>query len=71
MVFSDSQDCDHPGKQTPAPFGRYNYVIDVSAHAHGVGYKGVWTAEIAGWSEHFLAYVLGYEGLELSEQSNE
>jgi 60 kDa SS-A/Ro ribonucleoprotein len=71
MVFSDSQDCDIAGKQTPAPFGRYNYIIDVSAHKHGVAYKGVWTAEIAGWSEHFLAYVLGYEGLELSEQSNE
>lgn len=66
-VFSDSQDCDHRGKRTPKPFGRHNYIIDVSAHARGIKYEGAWTAEIAGWSEHFLTYVAAYEGLSLPE----
>jgi hypothetical protein len=24
----------------------------------------VWTAEISGWSEHFMTYIAAYEGLE-------
>ena len=63
IVFSDSQDCDYPGKRIPSPFGKYNYICDVSAHSHGVNYRGVWTAEISGWSEHFLTYIAAYEGL--------
>lgn len=57
MVFSDSQDCDHPHKRIPAPFGKRNYIIDVSAHTRGIAYPSIWTAEISGWSEHFLKYV--------------
>jgi 60 kDa SS-A/Ro ribonucleoprotein len=68
VVFSDSQDCDWPGKQTPAPFGNYNYIVDVSAHSRGINYDGLWTAEISGWSEHFLAYIAALEGLSLPEQ---
>lgn len=64
IVFSDSQDCDFPDKKVPKPFGKRNYVVDVSAHKHGVNYKGVWTAEISGWSEHFLTFIAGIEGVE-------
>lgn len=62
IVFSDSQDCDKQDK-TPHPFAKYNYICDVSANKHGVNFKGRWTAEISGWSEHFLTYIAAYEGL--------
>lgn len=57
IVFSDSQDCDHPHLRVPEPFGKRNYIIDVSAHSRGINYKGVWDAEISGWSEGFLRYI--------------
>lgn len=66
IVFSDSQDCDLPNKRTPAPFGDNNYIIDVSAHKRGINYKGVWTAEISGWSEHFIKFIMASEGLDIS-----
>ena len=66
IIFSDSQDIDvsrgHNVK--PRPFGKYNYICDVSCHTRGVAYKGVWTAEISGWSEHFLTYIAALEGIE-------
>ncbi len=70
IVFSDSQDIDvstcrsknHDKK--PRPFGKYNYICDVSANTRGINYKGVWTAEISGWSEHFLTYIAAFEGIE-------
>jgi hypothetical protein len=61
MIFSDSQDCDHPGSGQPKPHGKRNYIIDVSSESHGVNYKGVWTAEISGWSEQFLKFVASME----------
>jgi hypothetical protein len=61
IVFSDSQDCDLPDRRQPRPFGRHNYIVDVSNHSHGVNYQGVWTAEIAGWSEHFLRFIAEVE----------
>lgn len=64
IIFSDSQDCDYPDKRIPKPFGVNNYIVDVSAHTKGVNYKGVWTAEISGWSEHFLTYIAALEGLQ-------
>ena len=66
IVFSDSQDIDvsHGLKNKPRPFGKYNYICDVSAHTHGINYNGVWTAEISGWSEHFLTYIAAFEGIE-------
>lgn len=66
IVFSDSQDIDvsHGSDKKPRPFGKYNYICDVSAHTHGIAYNGVWTAEISGWSEHFLTYIAAYEGIE-------
>lgn len=64
IIFSDSQDCDYPNRRIPKPFGTYNYIVDVSVHTRGVNYKGVWTAEISGWSEHFLTYIAALEGLE-------
>lgn len=64
IIFSDSQDCDYPDKRIPKPFGKHNYIVDVSAHTRGVNYKGVWDAEISGWSEHFLTYIAALEGLQ-------
>lgn len=60
IVFSDSQDCDRVNKK-PAPFTKYNYIIDVSSHKNGINYQGVWTAEISGWSEHFLRFIAELE----------
>lgn len=67
MVFSDSQDCDRDNTKLPKPFAKHNYIIDVSAHTRGVNYQGVWTAEISGWSEHFLRYIASLEGVNFGE----
>lgn len=56
IVFSDSQDCDARDR-VPNPFGKRNYIVDISSHKYGINYKGVWTAEISGWSEGFLSYI--------------
>ncbi len=70
MIFSDSQDCDRQNS-IPHPFGKNNYIIDVSAHRHGINYRGAWTAEIGGWSEHFLTFIAALEGVNLGEQEND
>jgi len=62
IVFSDSQDCDRV-KTVPKPFGKTNYLIDVSAEQRGVNYEGVWTAEISGWSEKVLNFIAAVEQL--------
>lgn len=64
IVFSDSQDCDYPTLRIPEPYGTYNYICDVSANTKGVNYRGKWTAEISGFSEHFLTYIAALEGIE-------
>lgn len=64
IVFSDSQDCDYDTTKTPKPFGTYNYICDVSAHTRGINYKDIWTAEISGFSEHFLAFIAAMEGIQ-------
>ncbi len=61
IIFSDSQDCDRPNKRIPKPFGKYNYIVDVSSHSRGINYNGVWTAEVSGWSEHFLSFIWALE----------
>jgi hypothetical protein len=71
IIFSDSQDCDHPDRIVPSPFGKNNYIVDVSAEQHGINYTGLWTAEISGWSEHFLDYIFAFEGLALNEQEDQ
>lgn len=63
IIFSDSQDCDRVNK-VPKPYGTFNYIVDVSAHQHGVNFKGAFTAELSGWSEHFLTYISAFEGLQ-------
>ncbi len=63
IIFSDSQDCDLHDERTPKPFGKRNYICDISAHTKGINYKGVWDAEISGFSEHFLTFIAAYEGL--------
>ena len=70
VVFSDSQDCDLPGRQLPAPFGKTNYIVDVSAHTRGINYDGVWTAEISGWSEKFLQYIAALEGQSFGQEQD-
>jgi hypothetical protein len=62
IVISDSQDRDTILKK-PSPFGKKNYIIDVSSHVNGINYAGVWTAEISGWSENFLQYIQEFEVL--------
>lgn len=64
IVFSDSQDCDYDTMKTPKPFGTYNYICDVSAHTKGVNYNGVWSAEISGFSEHFITFIAAMEGIQ-------
>lgn len=64
IVFSDSQDCDFPERRTPKPFGTYNYICDISAHTKGVNYKGIWDAEISGFSEHFITFIAAMEGIQ-------
>lgn len=71
IVFSDSQDCDYANKRLPAPFGVKNYIVDVSAHAHGINYDGVWTAEVSGWSEKFVDYICALEGVQVAEDQGE
>jgi 60 kDa SS-A/Ro ribonucleoprotein len=63
IILSDSQDCDFADSRIAQPFGKSNYIVDVSAHKHGVNYKGTWTAEISGWSEQFLNYIAALEGV--------
>lgn len=70
IVFSDSQDCDI-GNKIPKPFGKKNYIVDVSCEKHGINYKGVWTAEISGWSENFINFIAAYEGLEAVEETQD
>ena len=62
IIFSDSQDCD-TNKALPKPYGKYNYIVDVSSEKRGICYKGIWTAEVTGFSENFLTFIAGYEGL--------
>lgn len=66
IIFSDSQDCDYHNKRVPQPFGKTNYIVDVSSHAHGVNYDGIWTAEISGWSEYFIPYIFAMEGMQVA-----
>lgn len=68
IIFSDSQDCDRYNMRTPAPFAKYNYIVDVSPHRYGVNYDGIWTAEVSGWSEHFLKFIYALEGYDEQNQ---
>lgn len=70
IIFSDSQDCDLDKSALPRPFAKRNYIIDVSAHTRGIAYDRVWTAEISGWSEHFLSYIAALEGIGLAEDTD-
>jgi 60 kDa SS-A/Ro ribonucleoprotein len=63
IVFSDSEDCEG-GNKLPKTFAKHNYIVDVSSHTRGVNYKGVWTAEVSGWSEHFLTFIAACEGID-------
>lgn len=69
IIFSDSQDCDHPNRKTPNPFGVKNYIIDVSSHSRGINYEGLWTAEVSGWSENFINYIYQLEQEDIIENN--
>lgn len=71
IIFSDSQDCDYEAKRVPAPFGTQNYICDVSAHRNGVAYEGLWTAEVSGWSQHFLKFIAALEGANVQTQEDD
>ena len=65
IVISDSADCDRDNP-VAKPFGKYNYIIDISSEALSVDYtfksgKTVWTFAISGWSETFLDYIHRHE----------
>jgi 60 kDa SS-A/Ro ribonucleoprotein len=62
IIISDSQDRDH-NKALPSPFGRYNYIVDISSNKNGVAYDGLWTSEVNGWSQHFIHYILVLEAM--------
>lgn len=70
IVISDSQDCDRT-RQTPKMIGDNNYIIDVSNNTRGINYHGLWSAEISGWSEHFLTYIRAAEGLSVESDDCE
>lgn len=70
IVFSDSQDCD-PTNKIPKPFGKFNYIVDVSAHSHGINYDGIWTAEISGFSDHFIDYIAALEGVQWAQEDDQ
>lgn len=63
IIFSDSQDCDLPQRRVPKPYGKHNYICDVSSNLKGINYKGCWDSEISGFSDHFLTFIAAYEGL--------
>lgn len=70
IVFSDSQDCDRYDR-IPNPYGKYNYICDVSSHTKGINFKGKWSAEISGFSEHFITFIAGFEGIENKFESED
>lgn len=70
IVFSDSADCDNVNK-IPKPFAKNNYIVDVSAEKYGVNYDGVWDAEVSGWSEHFISFIMAMEGLQIGQAEEE
>lgn len=62
IVLTDEQDCDRqlkPGKAKP--FGRFNYLINISNEKNGVGYGEQWTAHIDGWSERVFDFITACE----------
>lgn len=62
IVITDEQDCAIDGKDSPniaKPFGKHNYLINVSTNKNGIGY-GAWT-HIDGWSESVIDYIIESE----------
>lgn len=63
IVITDEQDCAtaHDDQATKAvPFGKYNYIINVSVEKNGVGYGNKWH-HIDGFSDAVLDYIREYE----------
>lgn len=62
IVISDSQDTsgDESPKQV-VPFGKFNYMMDISCHKHGIGYQKF--TVLNGFSEALVNYVVEEEKL--------
>jgi hypothetical protein len=68
IVISDSQDCS--GDDSPkhvVPFGKFNYMMDISCHRHGIAYEKF--TVLNGFSEALVNYVVQEEKL-LTEATN-
>jgi hypothetical protein len=64
ICFTDSQDCDHKYSAKPdTSFADMRYIIDISSENKGINYPDNWDAEITGWSEYFLNFIIEYESL--------
>jgi 60 kDa SS-A/Ro ribonucleoprotein len=59
IVLTDEQDCSGRGfkPEDAHPFGRFNYLINVSVNKNGIGYGSKWT-HVDGWSERVLDFIL-------------
>ncbi len=63
LVFTDEQDCDNGvNPNTAKKLGKFNYIMNVSSEAHGIGYQAGWTT-ITGFSENIYEYIRVTEGL--------
>lgn len=62
IVFTDEQDCDiNVTPERAQPFGKYNYVVNISTEKNGVSYGKQWTAHIDGFSEKVLDFMRAVE----------
>lgn len=59
VVITDEQDCAIADKDKPSlakPFGKRNYLLNVSVEKNGIGYGSGWT-HIDGWSENVIRFI--------------
>ena len=68
VVITDEQDCAVDKRHSPllaAPFGRYNYLLNVASYRNGIGY-GPW-CHIDGFSEQVLRFIAEHEASAISQ----
>jgi hypothetical protein len=68
VVITDEQDCAVDKRHSPllaAPFGTYNYLLNVASYRNGVGY-GPW-CHIDGFSEQVLRFIVEHEAVALPQ----
>lgn len=74
IIITDEQDCDfntgaHASDKTK-PFGKHNYIINVSVERNGVGYGPKWV-HIDGFSEKVIDFIQEYEKEEAEIESQQ